>query len=625
MASIKDAIKSWEAKEAKRAADAGPSAHLIARSDIKYDDSAKPLGNGGFGVVFKGTRTGGSQVAVKRLLPGMTAQSRLAFQKEVDIMCRMRSEFVVPVYGVVDDSPDQPVLLIMKLMHESLHSAYSSVPPPSLWQRIKWLVQASKGIEFLHGQSVLHRDLKPANMLISSPETGRCLELGDFGLSKHLADITSSSLRSMNPSAAVPSSAAGGVGTPHYMAPEIISFPPTYSSKSDVYAFGVVMREVICMKMPFEGCNDTHELRKAIKKRGYREPFPQDFPPTMQVLIERAWHQEPGMRPAIGEIVTELEQFLKQLPPDVKATGAKGSHGSALAPSTATMPATAPSTSRMPAAATLDSRVPKAVALPHLARDNTQPPASLKVDVSQLSSLQPSDICILIHAAGPDFIAKGYGTAAEKKKLKGDFIVKANDIELSTLFAQMGVDAVDMPALREAVSSWKANPALAFQTLDDARERARAAAAAEAAERQRQAEAQRQWEAEEQKRRQEVESNHQCPHCYGDGYIDGDECSYCDGTGRKNECPDCDGHGYNYGEQCSKCYGSGRRDSGDRCYDCNGTGFYDGVGGSDECSNCNGTGFSDDNRCVNCNGTGFYYDGVGGDDECSNCNGTGRV
>jgi hypothetical protein len=105
-----------------------------------------------------------------------------------------------------------------------------------------------------------------------------------------------------------------------------------------------------------------------------------------------------------------------------------------------------------------------------------QPPASLAVDVNQLSSLQPSEICILMHAAGPDFKSKGYGKAAEKKKVTGDFILKANDVELFTLFGQMGVDAVDMPTLREAVASWKANPAQAFSALEAPRTGTRAAA-----------------------------------------------------------------------------------------------------------------------------------------------------
>ena len=154
------------------------SAHLIPRSDVQFDDAAKPLGKGGFGEVFKGMRKGGSQVAVKRLLPGLTAQSRAEFQKEVALMCSMRSEFVVPVHGIVDDSPDQPVLLVMELMHETLHSAYSSLPVPSLWQRVKWLLQAGKGIEFLHvnkaaprHQTCQHAHLLPGHR--PPPATGR--------------------------------------------------------------------------------------------------------------------------------------------------------------------------------------------------------------------------------------------------------------------------------------------------------------------------------------------------------------------------------------------------------------------------------------------------------------------
>ena len=64
--------------------------------------------------------------------------------------------------------------------------------------------------------------------------------------------------------------------------------------------------------------------------------------------------------------------------------------------------------------------------------------------------------------------------------MTGDFILKANEVDLSTLFSQMGVDAVDIPALREAVSSWKVDPAQAFVTVQRGKvETARRAAEAE--------------------------------------------------------------------------------------------------------------------------------------------------
>ena len=81
----------------------------------------------------------------------------------------------------------------------------------------------------------------------------------------------------------------------------------------------------------------------------------------------------------------------------------------------------------------------------------------------------------------PDFKTKRYGEAAAKRKVDGTFILKANDVELSMLFGQMNVDAVDMPTLREAVSSWKANPAQVFLCINQEAQRAAAAEASAAA------------------------------------------------------------------------------------------------------------------------------------------------
>ena len=260
------------------------TAHLIPRSDIDIQDS---LGQGGYGEVFSGLRKGGSRVAVKRLLQGLTAKSKSEFKREVAVLSAMACEFVVQLYGVVDDSPDQPVLIVMELMHESLFDAvHKSDTPPSLRQRIMWLVQAGKGIAFLHAKGVIHRDIKPGNMLITSPDTGRRLKMGDFGLSKSLADITSSSTRSTAPGAR----AAGNAGTVHYMAPELFKMKPEYSPASDVYAFGFVSWEIICRKLPYKECSDPQLIKEGVRA-GEREDFASDFPPALKAMIERAWGQ----------------------------------------------------------------------------------------------------------------------------------------------------------------------------------------------------------------------------------------------------------------------------------------------------------------------------------------------
>ncbi len=222
------------------------------------------------------------------------------------MMCQLRCDFVVSVYGLVDDPPDEPMLLVMERMQENLFRAYSSEPAPPLRLRVEWLLQAGKGICFLHAQSppILHRDIKPANMLLTSPATGRRLKISDLGLSKSLADITASlATRSTATAAGGGNAAAAEVGTPHYKAPELMSLKPKYSAASDVYAFGVVCWETICMRVPYRD-STLLDIRAEDKAGGRKEFELEDcldfvFPPALKSMIERAWAQAnpPALQP----------------------------------------------------------------------------------------------------------------------------------------------------------------------------------------------------------------------------------------------------------------------------------------------------------------------------------------
>jgi serine/threonine protein kinase len=274
--------------------------YCIPRGDITL---GKYLDKGGFSEVFEGTRRGGAPVAVKRLFGGLSEQSKTAFRRELVMMCQLRCDVVVSVYGLVDDPPNEPMLLVMERMHENLFRAYSSDPAPPLRQRVEWLLQAARGICFLHAQSppILHRDIKPANMLLTSPATGRQLKISDLGLSKSLADITASLTTGST------AAAAGGgnaeVGTPHYKAPELMSLKPKYSTASDVYAFGVVCWETICMRLPYRD-STLMDIRIEVKAGGREEFELEDcpdfvFPPALKSMIERAWSQvnPPALQP----------------------------------------------------------------------------------------------------------------------------------------------------------------------------------------------------------------------------------------------------------------------------------------------------------------------------------------
>jgi len=226
---------------------------------------------------------------------------------------------------------------------------------------------------------------------------------------------------------------------------------------------------------------------RADVKAGGREEFELEdcsdfvFPPALKAMIERAWAQvnplqhynrfhlhlfcaqDPKERPSIDQCVRELQQFLEQL----DAAGPLAA-GGGVEPSSRNQ--SAPPRGQPPSS---DSRVlDSTIAAP--------PPDSSVVGVEQLASLTDVQVGFLVDTAGSHFKAKGYGQAAVNKKVDGNFILNANEVELSVLFSQMGVDAVDMPALRKAVSSWKAVPAQVFSCLAQAAAQAAAPAFAPA-------------------------------------------------------------------------------------------------------------------------------------------------
>jgi serine/threonine protein kinase len=150
---------------------------------------------------------------------------------------------------------------------------------------------------FLHDSAIIHRDLKLENVLLDENlEPKVC----DFGFSK-IVDVTNAKRHSM----------IGG--TPRFMAPELHEERP-FDFKIDVYAFGMLMYEVVTKIVPFADVTDT-DLGEQVMD-GVRPPFPENCSPAFQTLISNCWHGNPDWRPDFNEIVMELgkEETLEGVP-----------------------------------------------------------------------------------------------------------------------------------------------------------------------------------------------------------------------------------------------------------------------------------------------------------------------
>ncbi|XXG57246.1 hypothetical protein AAC387_Pa03g4454 [Persea americana] len=196
------------------------------------------IGKGGFGTVYHGQMTNGTQVAVKLLsLQSIKSPSQGSkeFQNEVHLLMRVHHRNLVPFIGYCQE--DGNMALIYEYMaqgHLGSHLSDSNSNALSWDRRLRIALDVAQGLEYLHNgckPPIIHRDVKTANILLNEKLEAK---IGDFGLSKVFSDDFT------HVSTAVK-------GTFGYLDPEYCN-SNNLTEKSDVYSFGVVLLQLITGK-----------------------------------------------------------------------------------------------------------------------------------------------------------------------------------------------------------------------------------------------------------------------------------------------------------------------------------------------------------------------------------------
>jgi NIMA (never in mitosis gene a)-related kinase len=146
-------------------------------------------------------------------------------------------------------------------------------------------VQLSLAIKHIHDRKILHRDLKSQNVFLTS---NNVVKLGDFGVSRVLE-------RTMD-------LAATQVGTPYYMPPEICN-NSRYNSKCDIWSLGVMLYELMTLRLPFQG-NSMKDLLRNIINRPHTPPSCQ-YSKQLRFLLDSMLHKNMRQRPAVNTFLKE--------------------------------------------------------------------------------------------------------------------------------------------------------------------------------------------------------------------------------------------------------------------------------------------------------------------------------
>jgi serine/threonine-protein kinase len=277
------------------------------------------MASGSMGVVYKAERVPvGKLVAIKFLHAPFANDSEFLarFERETRVMSKLNHPNCVSVvdFGVWDGAP----YLVMEYVSGTTLRALIDNGPMPPRRALALIRQIAAGLAHAHAQGVVHRDVKPANIMVSEEiGTGDHVRILDFGLARLRGTVGG---RDATQSNVV-------VGTPNYMAPEQTVGGGQIDARTDIYAVGVVLFEMVSGERPFQA-EDTLALlgmhRAApIPQLADQMPEGTPLPRGLQELIEQAMAKSPGDR---FQSAIELAEAI-----DAVSGGAGGTEGGARA------------------------------------------------------------------------------------------------------------------------------------------------------------------------------------------------------------------------------------------------------------------------------------------------------
>ncbi|GFY82568.1 malectin/receptor-like protein kinase family protein [Actinidia rufa] len=283
-------------------------------------DDASVIGIGGFGKVYKGSidNNGTITVAIKRL-KDESKQGAKEFWTEVKVLSKLRHTHLVALIGYCKEC-EEMILVYEYIVHGTLEDhlykrstkeSGTSIPHLTWEQRLQICVGSARGLDYLHTgthQSVIHRDVKTTNILLDEEWVAK---ISDFGLSK---STTSQSMTHVSTELK---------GTRGYLDPEYF-YTHNLTTKSDVYAFGVVLLEVLCGRPPVDVKLEEEQISLVLWAQNYIkkgkperivEPFliGQMSSQCLKLFVDVANHclqTSSKARPTMAEVVGRLELVL---------------------------------------------------------------------------------------------------------------------------------------------------------------------------------------------------------------------------------------------------------------------------------------------------------------------------
>jgi len=241
-------------------------------------------------------------VAIKVLLRSLCQEGSFVqrFQREVETIARLSHPNIVMAYDA--DEAEVGHFLVMEFVNgRDLASAVQKQGSLSLRDVVSFTLQAARGMEYAHSQTIIHRDIKPANLLLDGQGVVKVTDLGLARLN-NAADRTASDKSGLT-------QAGGILGTVDYMSPEQAIDSTTIDHRADIYSLGCTLYFLLTGRVPYQGASLMQTL---LKHREAPIPYLPALRPDVPAALDSLYRKMVAKSPAdrcqtMADVVKALE------------------------------------------------------------------------------------------------------------------------------------------------------------------------------------------------------------------------------------------------------------------------------------------------------------------------------
>lgn len=268
------------------------------------------VGEGGMGSVYEAEQAQPRRIVALKVIKAGLVSPELSrrFRQETQALARLQHPGIAQIYeaGEDDSGAGAQLFFAMEFIHGEPLSTYCEAHRLSTRERLELMAKVCDAVEHAHRRGLIHRDLKPGNILVTDDGQPKIL---DFGVAR-ISD---------NDAAATERTDAGQlVGTLAYMSPEQIrADPQALDTRSDVYALGVILYQVMAGRLPYAIGTNVHEAARVIYED---DPAPlssidRSYRGDVETIVAKALEKDKARRYAsAADLAADIRRYLQNEP-----------------------------------------------------------------------------------------------------------------------------------------------------------------------------------------------------------------------------------------------------------------------------------------------------------------------